>query len=36
MVLKVKNLSLPLMYTPTGPVLSTEYKFIDMIAWVIN
>ena len=36
MVLKVKNLSLPLMYTPTGPVLLIEDKLLDPIAWVIN
>jgi len=36
MVLKVNNLSLPLMYTPTGPVLSTEDKYLAPIAWVIN
>ena len=36
MVLKVHNLSLPLRYTPTGPVLSIEKSFLDPIAWLIN
>lgn len=36
MVLKVDNLSLPLRYTPTGPVLSIEKSFLDPIAWLIN
>ena len=36
MVLKVNNLSLPLQYTPTGPVLSTEDKYLSPIAWVVN
>ena len=36
MVLKVHNLSLPLRYTPIGPVLSIEKKFLDPIAWLIN
>lgn len=36
MVLTINNLSLPLMYTPTGPVLSTEDNYLSPIAWVIN
>lgn len=34
--IKVHNLSLPLQYTPTGPVLSIEKKFLDPIAWLVN
>ena len=36
MVLKVNNISLPLKYTPMGPLLSTEDKFLEPIAWIIN
>jgi len=36
MVLKVNNLSLPLTYLPTGPVLSIEKGFFDPIAWIVN
>ncbi|MGB0387433.1 MAG: hypothetical protein ACPGWR_21660 [Ardenticatenaceae bacterium] len=36
MVLKVNNLSLPLKWTPMGPLLSTEDKFLEPIAWIVN
>ena len=36
MVLKVNNLSLPLKWTPTGPLLSTQDKYLEPIAWIIN
>ena len=34
--IKVNNLSLPLTYLPTGPVLSIQKGFFDPIAWIIN
>ncbi|MGB0386097.1 MAG: hypothetical protein ACPGWR_14920 [Ardenticatenaceae bacterium] len=36
MVLTVNNLSLPLKWTPMGPLLSTEDKFLEPIAWLVN
>jgi len=36
MVLTVNNLTLPLKWTPTGPLLSTEDKYLEPIAWIIN
>lgn len=36
MVLKVHNLSLPLKWTPTGPLLSTENEVLKPIAWIVN
>ncbi|MGB0383957.1 MAG: hypothetical protein ACPGWR_03955 [Ardenticatenaceae bacterium] len=36
MVLKVHNLSLPLKWTPTGPLLSTEDESLKPIAWIVN
>ncbi len=36
MVLKVNNLSLPLKWTPTGPLLFIEDKYLQPIEWIIN
>ena len=36
MVLKVNNLSLPLKWTPTGPLLFIEDKFFEPIEWIVN
>jgi hypothetical protein len=36
MVLKVNNLSLPLRWTPMGPLLSTEDESLEALAWIIN
>ena len=36
MVLKVSNLSLPLKWTPTGPLLFIEDKFLEPIEWIVN
>jgi hypothetical protein len=34
--IKINNLSLPLTYLPTGPVLAIQKGFLDPIAWVVN
>lgn len=34
--IKINNLSVPLTYLPTGPVLAIEKGFLDPVAWVVN
>jgi hypothetical protein len=34
--IKVNNLSLPLKWTPTGPLLFIEDKFLEPIEWIVN
>lgn len=36
MVLKLKNLSLPLKYTPAGPLFLIEDSFFEPIEWIVN